>query len=138
LFRFNPKSKTKPNQTKPKTITNTNTNTNTNTIATNINPQIYSLDSSHRVSIMDLIFIDSYNSLTIYFDSFFYLPLREQYRVIDDITKRLEWIERQGYLASIDLTSFPRISDRLPYFQYVAAVEDLEFICGENSKETYK
>jgi hypothetical protein len=86
---------------------------------------------------MHLDFKDSYSSFIIDTSSFLQLSLTEQIKVLIDVQDKIESIGEKGYLASLDLTTYPGVSELLPYF--VNQGKDLiEYINGEKSMESYK
>jgi len=63
---------------------------------------------------MELTFKDTFSLITIDTKQFLTYPLSKQIRVLDEIQKGLDWIDRQGLLNTIDLTKFPIVSNLLP------------------------
>lgn len=96
------------------------------------------MDSSYALEIMSLKFNDSYLDLTLDTNTFLRLPLTQQEILLTEIENELGWIERQGFLATLDLTNYPIISKLLPSFIQRSGVENLEYICGDKSMECYK
>jgi hypothetical protein len=88
---------------------------------------------------MGLNFKDTFNVISLETESFLNLPLATQLALISAVKTRLEWIERKGYLSTVDLTTYPIVSDFLPVFlNGDQGVASLDFINGSKSKECFK
>ena len=124
-----------------KLFTITITITNTNTILTYpIIPFSYSLDSSHSVTLLKkLVFKDSCASFLLDKEQFLCFNLKEQMQIIVEFQKALDSVGRKGYLNSVDLTTYPLVSELLPFFINTASETDYcEFINGSKSMDTFK
>jgi hypothetical protein len=99
----------------------------------------YNLDTVHKLKIRGLFFKDTFSSILVDTQSFLDLPRERHISIIDDVLKELAWIERQGYLTTIDLTTFPIVSELLASFiKGDYGFESLKFINGDESMESYK
>lgn len=94
--------------------------------------------------IQGLVFKDTVESLIMDLEELSALSINERLEIINSIKCQLESASNKGFLTSVDLRTFPVISDFLPFFfqselsNLTPGSEEEEFLNGGQSMESYK
>jgi hypothetical protein len=91
---------------------------------------------------MNLGFKDSCSSFLVEQDQFISVPLSDRLEILKKVQLKIESIAGKCYLSTQDLTTFPIVSELLPYFINETKGDNgeapLEYINGPPSMESYK
>lgn len=96
----------------------------------------YSLDVKNKVKVQKLEFEDTFDYLILNLEPLVQFDAKERLEIMRAVLSAFESKSEKGFVTSCDLRQYPIISELIPSF--FNPVEDVEYVSGTKSKESYK